>query len=87
MNWKRYFNRIRLLNNIIMEGLKVNEKLSIEDVARELTKGLTEFEDIENFEEVITGLEFIMVDERLTIKELREQCWEDSDKIFQKIYG
>ena len=61
--------------------------MNIEDVARELVDGLSEYEDQENFEEIITGLGIIMQDERLTIEELREKCWEDSDEIFQKIYG
>lgn len=61
--------------------------MSIEDVARELVDGLSEYEEQENFEEIITGLGIIMQDERLTIEELREQCWNDSDRVFTKIYG
>lgn len=61
--------------------------MSIEDVARELVDGLSEYEEQENFEEIITGLGIIMQDERLTLKELRDQCWEDSNNVFQKIYG
>lgn len=61
--------------------------MSIEDVARELVDGLSEYEDQENFEEIITGLHIIMQDERLTLKELRDQCWEDSGEVFGKIYG
>ena len=66
---------------------KYNDDLTIEIVAKELTDGLTEYEDIENFEEIITGLQFIMVDEGITLEQLREQCWQDSTIIFDKIYG
>ena len=66
---------------------KYNDDLTIEIVAKELTDGLTEYEDVENFEEIITGLQFIMVDECLTLEQLREQCWQDSTIIFDKIYG
>lgn len=66
---------------------KYNDNLTIEIVAKELTDGLTEYEDIENFEEIITGLQFIMVDESITLEQLREQCWQDSTIIFDKIYG
>ena len=38
---------------------KYNDDLTIEIVAKELTDGLMEYEDIENFEEIITGLQFI----------------------------
>ncbi len=66
---------------------KYNDDLTIEIVAKELTDGLTEYEDVENFEEIITGLQFIMADECLTLEQLREQCWQDSTIIFDKIYG
>jgi hypothetical protein len=66
---------------------KYNDDLTIEIVAKELTDGLMEYEDIENFEEIITGLQFIMVDEGITLEQLREQCWQDSTIIFDKIYG
>lgn len=61
--------------------------LTIEEVARELVDGLSEYEDQENFEEIITGLHIVMQDENLTLEEIREQCWENSDKVFTKIYG
>ena len=57
------------------------------ELTEEEAEGLSEYEEQENFEEIITGLGIIMQDERLTLKELRDQCWEDSNNVFQKIYG
>lgn len=67
--------------------MKTNKMLTIEEVARELVDGLSEYEDQENFEEIITGLHIVMQGENLTLEEIREQCWEDSNEVFTKIYG
>ena len=53
-------------------------------VARELIDGLEENHDIED---IVSGLEFIMENENITLKEMRKQCWNDSNEVFGKIYG
>ena len=59
-------------------------KDEILEVARELIDGLEENHDIED---IVSGLEFIMEDENITLNEMREQCWNDSTEVFGKIYG
>lgn len=59
-------------------------KEEILEVARELIDGLEENHDIED---IVSGLEFIMEDENITLNEMREQCWNDSTEVFGKIYG
>jgi len=59
------------------------KELTIEEVAKQLNDGL----DQESFEEIITGLQLIMMDEGLTLQELNEKCWGNSTEIFDKIYG
>jgi len=55
-------------------------------IAKELIDGFPEMQTLDILEEIITGLSIIMLDEKITLLELRETCWEDSNKIFDKIY-
>lgn len=55
----------------------------IAEVAGELIEGLEEFHPVDD---IIASLKEIMLRENLTLKEIRELCWEDSDLIFGLIY-
>jgi len=74
----------KLSTKILGGNRMLNKKeLTIEEVAKQLNDGL----DQESFEEIITGLQLIMMDEGLTLQELNEKCWGNSTEIFDKIYG
>lgn len=59
-------------------------KNEILEVARELIDGL---EENHNINDIVDGLNFIMEVENKTLKEVREMCWQDSNKVFGIIYG
>lgn len=64
--------------------------MDIRDVCKELADGLESPFGIEMddyLDELQTGLETIMKDENLTLEQMREQCWENSLDVFDKIYG
>jgi len=60
----------------------MNKELTIEIVAEELIDGIDDKLDV-----TIKGLKKIMEDEGITLEEMREQCWEDSTDVFEKIYN
>lgn len=61
--------------------------LTIEKIAIELADGLEIYDFKDKFNELKRGLELIVERENITLEQLREQCWEDSTAVFEKIYG
>jgi hypothetical protein len=64
--------------------------LDIRDVCKELADGLEPpfgIEMEEYLDELQTGLEIIMMEDKLTLEQVRELCWENSADIFDRIYG
>lgn len=57
-------------------------ELSLQDIAVELIDGLDN-----NLDEVICGLEKIQKAKELSLEELRDLCWKDSNAIFDMIYN
>lgn len=62
--------------------LPVHETAEIYYIAKELIEGLDN-----DIDEVAAGLEKMVFEKKLTMKELRELCWEDSVAVFDYIYG
>lgn len=58
------------------------KELTITKIAKELIDGLEDFQDLKETE---NALKSYMEDNNLTLKELREKCWEDSSNIFDEI--
>lgn len=57
-------------------------KEDIYEVARQLIDNLDN-----DIKEIVSGLEWIMKNENITLEEMNKQCWEDSTEVFNKIYG
>ena len=64
--------------------LPERKALTILDVATELCDSLPEKADHIPF--IIKGLQTIMKEDGLTLEELSDLCWKDSDAIFNRIY-
>lgn len=64
-------------------NLPERKALTILDVATELCDGLPEKADHIPF--IIKGLQTLMKEDGITLKELNELCWEDSNAVFDRI--
>ena len=64
-----------------MTGRK-DEMMDIKDVAKQLLDGL----DSSDFDYVCERLEQIRIEDALTIEQLNELCWNDSNAMFDRIY-
>lgn len=64
-------------------NLPERKALTILDVATELCDGLPEKADHIPF--IIKGLQTIMKEDGITLKELNELCWNDSNSVFDRI--
>lgn len=59
-------------------------KITIEQIKKELTDGLKYTE--EQHQEITNYLNGLQ-EKGKSLKEIREMCWEDSNAIFQEIFG
>lgn len=56
--------------------------MNIEDVTKQLLDGF----DSSDFDYVCERLEQIRIEDALTIEQLNELCWNDSNAMFDRIY-
>ena len=62
----------------------MDNTITIESITRELTDGLTYTK--KQIEEIQKWLIAYMFANRLSLRELSERCWENSDNIFNEIF-
>lgn len=58
----------------------------LDRITKSLTDGLSEYENKEKFQTVINKLREIKEEEDLTLEELDDQCWDDSNEMLDKIW-
>lgn len=85
-DWKVLAYHFTKCGNCIFDrSTKLDEpKITIEQIEKELTDGLEYTE--EQHQEIMNYLNGLR-EQGQSLKRIREMCWEDSNAIFQKIFG